>query len=85
MSSDLEKKLTAFADDLIVKAKAENTPIETSLKIFKELREFYALLTRDPDKGDKPAGRRPTTMNGMRKRIAAASRDGGDGRPEPAV
>lgn len=83
-SADLEQKLITLADDLITKAK--DAPVEQSIKIFKELREFYAILTKDPKEGDKPAGRRPTTMNGMRKRIAAASRDGGDdGRTESAV
>ena len=83
MSADLERKLTTFADDLISKAK--EAPLDQAVKIFKELREFYALLTKDPEKTDKPSGRRPTTMNGMRARINAASKDGGDGRAEPAL
>jgi hypothetical protein len=86
-SNDLEPRLIAFADHLIEKARAADTPIETSIKIFKEIRELYALLTREPKEADKTNGRRPTTFRAMRSRIALVE-DGGDdadGRAEPAV
>jgi hypothetical protein len=81
-SAELETKLTAFADDLMSKARAEGVKLEEAVKVFREVREFLSILTKDPGTGDKPAGRR-STMTGMRKRIAAAG--GSNGRAEPPV
>lgn len=75
-SADLEAKLVLFAESLIAKAGEKDTPIETSIKIFKELREFYITLTKDPKAGDNPGGGRSSSMSAMRKRIALV--DGGD-------
>lgn len=75
-ATELEQKLTAFADSLIRKAADKDIPVEQSIRIFKELREFYAILTKGQDKGDNPDGRRPTSMSDMRMRIALV--DGGE-------
>jgi hypothetical protein len=83
-SADLEAKLTAFADDLMTKAKAEGVKLEEAVKVFKEVRELYAILTPAPATGDKASGRR-STIGSMRTRIAAASGAPKNGRAAPSV
>jgi hypothetical protein len=76
-----EKSLIEFAAALI--ARAADAKLEDSVRVFKEVRDFYAILTRGAEPGDKVAGRR-STMTSMRKRIDAA---GGmsNGRAEPTI
>ncbi len=78
MTDSLEKKLNELAIYLCDVAKAGSTDLQDSVKIFKELREYYAYLTKDDPKGDKDAGRRPT-MQTMRERIKLVDSRGGDG------
>ena len=80
----LEDTLTGLADHLAAKAKAEGCDILDAVKIFKELREFYAILTKEHEKGDKVHGRRPTTISAMRERIALVSGGEDDAGDEPA-
>lgn len=76
--SYLETTLTDLANHLAAKAKDEKCDIQDAVKIFKELREFYAILTKADDKGDKVPGRRPTIAR-MRERLAVVENDdGGD-------
>lgn len=79
---DFEKALTEFAHDLMTKARADGTKLEDSVRVFKEVREFFSILTAGQPAGDKVPGRR-STMGGMRKRIAAAG--GSNGRAQPAI
>ena len=76
--------LNALATHLTAKAQAEGTDVQDAIKIFKELREFYAILTKDDGKGDKDAGRRPTTISAMRERIALVSGGEMDDGADPA-
>jgi hypothetical protein len=69
----LLENLNSLADHLTKKAQAENCDTLDAVKIFKELREFYAILTKGDEKGDKEPGRRPTTISAMRERIALVS------------
>jgi hypothetical protein len=80
----LESTLTDLADHLAAKAKTDTCDIQDAVKIFKELREFYAILTKDDEKGDKVPGRRPTTISAMRERIALVSGGDEDGGDDPA-
>ena len=80
----LETTLTALAEHLAAKAKMDMTDIQDAVKIFKELREFYAILTKEDEKSDKATGRRPTTISAMRERIALVSGGEDDGGDEPA-
>jgi hypothetical protein len=82
-NSDLRRKLEAFAEDLMTKAKAEGVKLEEAVKVFKEVRELLYILTPPTEPGDKARGRR-STMAGMRQRIAGA---GGapNGRAEPTI
>jgi hypothetical protein len=77
----LETTLTDLADHLAAKAKTDGCDIQDAVKIFKELREFYAILTKDDEKSDKVPGRRPTIAR-MRERLAVVEND--DGGAEPA-
>jgi hypothetical protein len=74
----LEQTLIELADHLAAKAREPMTDIQDAVKIFKELREFYAILTKDDEKGDKSPGRRSTTILQMRRNIKAAEDIGGD-------
>lgn len=78
MSDSLETKLNELAFYLVDIAKAQTTDLQDSVKIFKELREYHAILTKDDPKGDKEQGRRPT-MKSMRERIKLVDSHGGDG------
>jgi hypothetical protein len=80
----LEETLTDLANHLAAKAKDEKCDIQDAVKIFKELREFHAILTKADEKGDKVPGRRPTTISAMRERIALVSGGDEDGGDEPA-
>ena len=77
MTDSLETKLNELAIYLVDKAKAPGTDIQDSVNIFKELRQYHALLTKDDPKGDKDTGRRPT-MKTFRENIALVSNRGGD-------
>ena len=74
----LEHTLTDLADHLAARAREPMIDIQDAVKIFKELREFYAILTKDDEKGDKGTGRRSTTILQMRRNIKAAEDIGGD-------
>lgn len=65
--------LNTLATFLTAKAQDEKTDVQDAIKIFKELREFYDILTKGAEKGDKDTGRRPTTISAMRERIALVS------------
>lgn len=80
MTDSFEAKLNELAIFLVEAAKKQGTDLQDSVKIFKELREYHALLTKDDPKGDKDAGRRPT-MQSMRDKIALVSRGGEDDEP----
>ena len=80
MSNQLETKLNELAIYLVEVAKKETTDLQDSVKIFKELREYHALLTKDDPKGDKDQGRRPT-MQSMRDKMALVSRGEEDDDP----
>lgn len=69
----LLENLNTLADHLTKKAQDEKCDTLDAVKIFKELREFYAILTKDDGKSDKEPGRRPTTISAMRERIALVS------------
>ena len=75
MTDSFEAKLNELAIYLVDKAQEEKADVQDSVKIFKELREYHALLTKDDPKGDKDSGRRPT-MKAMRDRIALVSNGG---------
>lgn len=77
MTDSLETKLNELAIHLADKAKAPGTDVQDSVNIFKELRQYHAILTKDDPKGDKEPGRRPT-MQSMRERIKLVD-SGGDG------
>lgn len=81
MSDSLEITLTSLAEYLAGKAREPKTDLQDSVKIFRELREYHAILTKDDPKGDKDQGRRPT-MGGFRARIVSAERNHG-GEDEP--
>lgn len=81
-----EQALDDLAVHLAAKAREEKTDIQDAVRVFKELREYYAILTKDGEKGDKSPkdGRRPTaTVAEMRKRIAAVSGPREDTEDEP--
>jgi len=80
----LVETLTNLADHLATKARDDKTDIQDAVRIFKELREFYAILTKEDEKGDKEPGRRPTTISAMRERIALVSGGDDDGGDDPA-
>jgi hypothetical protein len=83
-STDLEQKLTAFAEDLMTRAKAPDIDLGEAVKVFREVRELYSILTKDQEPGDKPSGRR-STIGSMRTRIAAAGGAPKNGRAAPTV
>lgn len=70
--SDFETTMAEFAAHIFAKAQAEKCDIQDGIKAFEALTKYYAILTKDGDKGDKSPkdGRRPTTFAEMRKRIA---------------
>lgn len=77
-----EEEIYALARALAQDARDPKTDVQDRIKIFKELREFHAVLTKEGDKGDKEPSRRPTTMAGMREKIARLSVVPDRGEPE---
>lgn len=76
--TSFEQSLDELAVHLAKQAMEEKTDIQDKVRVFKELREYRALLTKPDDKGDKGGtGRGPTTkMSDMRKNIRLASSRG---------
>ncbi len=77
-----DEEIYALARALAQDARDSKTEIQDKIKIFKELREFHAVLTKGDDKSDKEPSRRPTTMAGMRDKIARLSVVPERGEPE---
>ncbi len=84
--TSFEKSLDDLAVHLAEQARDPKTDIQDKVRVFKELREYRALLTKPAEKGDKETSRRPTTMAGMRENIARLSvvSDRGEPDDEPA-
>lgn len=82
---DIEQALSRVAVHLAEKATADGTDIQDGVKVLKELREIYAILTATTGNGDKGSGRR-STIGDMRKKIAlVSSREEEDGGADAPV
>lgn len=71
--TNFETTMADFAAHIFQKAKAETCDIQDSIKAFDALTKYYVILTKGEEKGDKEPSRRPTTMAGMREKIARLS------------
>ena len=82
---EIEQALSKVASHLADKATADGTDIQDGVKVLKELREIYAILTATQGSGDKGSGRR-STIGDMRKKIALVSnREEEDGGADEVV